>query len=161
MLGCATTLPFEKLPQSLDAFQKTPEQIRQEYPEIQEYEKFRGVFFVNTPYVKELTVRWGEPQKIRKNWDYFSETGILLAGGLAINLFSPTAALIAAGIGVTINPFPSEHYFWIKGNYCIEAAIDGSIVGQYKKRVVRWKWHDILSGKEIPKECKILFAIQK
>jgi len=61
--GCASTNSFNKIPTEVSSFQLPKDQLKQQYPDIQEYEnEFRGLN-VNTPLVQELIDAWGEPDK--------------------------------------------------------------------------------------------------
>lgn len=152
MTACSTTTPFHKLPKSSEAFEIPPVQMRQDYPEIPEYEKYFRGFSANTPLIKDLIAEWGEPDKINKQWTYFGGMGAVLIGcGV---LFGPVPALIAGGIAIGIRPFPPEYYFWKKGKYCIEAAIDRNIDHLYQKRMIHWRWHELSQSDELSEECK-------
>jgi hypothetical protein len=146
LAGCIA--PIQKLPTSSEAFHSSPDRLRAEYPEIGEYESFR--FY--SAYSEQLISVWGEPNVKRTEWSYVGYMGATLIGcGF---LFGPVPATITAGLTVAIRPYPPEYYYWRKSDYCIEAKIDHTFESAYRGRLVRWKWHHLSDGKEIPSECK-------
>jgi hypothetical protein len=150
--GCTTSRPFNDIPTESYSFNLSKDQLQNQYPEIQKYEKrFRG-FSPNTPLIQELISKWGEPDKKRKKMSYPLLMGGTLGGCSA--LFGPIPALAAGGAAIAIRPYVPEYYYWHKENYCIEAILDKTIDHGYKKRMISWQWYDLRTKNEIPEECK-------
>lgn len=147
--GCIT--PIQKLPTSTEAFRSPPDRLRSEYPEIAEYEKYK-LFVTNAPYADQLISVWGEPTHKSTEWSYYGYMGAMFVGlGFAVG---PVPVIIAGGLTVAIRPYPLEQYYWIKDEYCIQANIDYTFEHAYKGKMLRWKWHHLSDGKDIPNECK-------
>lgn len=150
--GCASTNSFNKIPTEVSSFQLPKEQLKQQYPDIQEYEKnFRGLN-ANTPLVQELIDAWGEPDKKKIRISYPLAIGGALLGSAV--LFGPVPALVGGAAVIVIRPYAPEYYYWRKENYCIEAYIDKTFDQGYKKRVLSWKWYENNDKTPSPEICK-------
>ncbi|MDH4027335.1 MAG: hypothetical protein OEU95_00705 [Nitrospirota bacterium] len=151
--GCATTInSFNRIPVEPSEFRQTRDGLDMQYPDIKKYEKRFLEWNSNTPPARDLIEKWGEPnyKKIEASYP-LSMGGILAVGAIAAG---PVPSLITGVTVVAIRPYIPEYYYWRKGDYCIETYIDKTIEHGYKKRLLYWKWYDLRTMDEVPKECK-------
>ncbi len=153
MIGCATTRPVETLPTDPGSFQLTDSELRESFPEIDEYEEgFRG-FSHNIPPVEQLIDQWGEPDRKRKDYVYAVIVGATLVGSAF--LLSPGVTLLGGGIMLAVRPTLPEYYYWIKGDYCIEVVVDATFDSSYEKVLSHWEWFRLDQDDDLPDECSV------
>ncbi|MBI5891780.1 MAG: hypothetical protein HZB47_14120 [Nitrosomonadales bacterium] len=134
LTGCASTTAFTSLPKDEHEFLLPKAQLTEKYTEIPAYEKRWRGFAKQNPTEQSLISELGEPRATRRNW---LSPIVLVATGIAIH-----AQPIVWAIVIAIRPDVPETYYFRKGNYCVEAHMDRSIVSQYSKSMSSWEWKE-------------------
>lgn len=142
--GCAVAR-FESIPTTGADFDLSREEIQKKFPEVPDYEKKFNWPLASLPSVNNLVDQWGEPTQIKEKWDYLWGLGGGAALATAISGIGPAA--FAVGVGLAINPYPAEEYYWVKGLYCIKARVVRVFLHFYRPVVTSWEWGLLNDGR--------------
>jgi hypothetical protein len=129
--GCASKANFSHTPVKQADFLKPIETLKQEYSDIEEYDRF----FASpeeAARLEELEKMWGEPKKEVRWIEYGLGLGLITACTLFLY---PICA-----ISLVFQPMPREDYVWEKGDYTITAFSRNGIYVKYEDRIHNWEW---------------------
>lgn len=129
--GCASTAHFNNTPVEESEFYKDLDYLSSKYSDVDEYDRLFASP-KSAPSKDELVRMWGEPHT-EKRWGAY---GFHMALGA-------WAAATALPLGILIwfaQPYPSESYVWVKGDYSISAIGRNDFLAGYEKRIHSWDW---------------------
>ena len=137
--GCTSKANFSHTPTKQADFRKPLETLKQEYSDIEEYDRF-FVSAEEAPRLEELEQMWGEPKKEVRWIEYGLGLGIMTA----CTVFLSHVCLIS----LVLQPMPGKDYIWEKGDYTITAQGGNNIYVKYEDRIYNWEWKvkDLNSG---------------
>jgi len=93
---------------------------------------------------------------LQKESQWLSYSGPYLAIGAAgAFIGGPVPALIAGGWLFAVKPLPTEDYYWLKEDYCIQASIDRQMMNGYQTHMFSWTWHYLGKSAPIPDGCRL------